>query len=331
MAKQPKSEKEPKEIPSIYLDADFILERNKQIVSAGPAVDMILRGGVPEGVIMLISGPPKLGKTTLGLNVMVKAQQMGKMCFIVDVEHRTREKNLKGIAGLDLSPQKLKFITSKKGDILNGEEFLTRTEQTLHEYPGCVVMIDSLSMLSSSVEQTSGYGDKQMGGTGALQAKFARKICPIVAVNGGIIIGIVHTAARIGMPGRVENVGEKMQYQHDIKLQCKKPFKTKTEPTEFEWYIGDQRIGHRIVWECTTNALGASWGTCVGYLRYGHGLDEVAETFELAIEMGLIEKGGSWYTIGEEKIQGWDEAYTYLFGNPEIVNNLKNQIKGMLQ
>jgi len=330
MAKKPKEEKVVEEKPSIYLDASFILDRNTGIVSAGPAVDSILCGGVPEATVMLITGPEKLGKTTLGLTIIRNAQKMGKVGIIADVEHRVRKKNLDGVEGLDQSSDKLKFIRSKEGDILSGEEFLTRCEQTLHDFPGCVLLIDSLSALCSNTEQTSGYGDKQMGGTGALQAKFCRRIPSIVAINGGIVIGIAHIASNIGMPGTTENVGRKVQYQHDIKIKCKKPFKTKTDPTEFEWNSGDNRIGHRLLWECPTNALGNSGGTSVGYLRYGHGLDDTAEILDLSVELGLVEKGGSWFTIEGEKIQGWDSAYMYLRETPDVFEKLKKSIEGML-
>lgn len=328
MAKQqPKDETQEK--ASIYLDANFILERNKQIVPVSPAVDPILCGGIPEGVLMLISGPEKLGKTTLALTAIANAQKMGKIGVIADVEHRLRDKILHGIHDLDLSPEKLKIIRSQPGDILSAEQILERTEQSLHDFPGSIVFVDSFSGLASSVEQTSGYSDKQMGGTGALQAKFCRRIAPIIAVNGNIVMGTAHIAANIGMPGTTENVGRKTKYQMDIKIQCKKPYKT-VDKVEPEWYIGDKLVGHRIIWECPTNAIGSGGGRSIGYLRYGYGLDELAEIIEQSVEMGLIDEGGAgWHTIGEKKIQGRDKVYLYLQENPDLVKDLTKSLKEM--
>ena len=329
MAKrQPKDETQEK--ASIYLDADFILERNKQIVPVSPAVDPILCGGIPEGVLMVISGPEKLGKTTLALTAIANAQKMGKVAVIADVEHRLRKKILTGIHGLDLSPEKLKIIRSQPGDILTAEEILTRVEQSLHDYPGSIVLIDSFSALSSSVESTSGYEDKQMGGTGALQAKFCRRVGPIIAVNGNIVMGISHVAPNIGMPGTTENIGKKIKYQYDIKVSCKKPYKA-NDKVEYEWYLGDELVGHRIIWDCPTNAIGAGGNSSVGYLRYGYGLDELAETIDRAIEMGIINVGGGgWHSIGDVKIQGSDKFYIYLHDNPEIVQNIITSLKEMI-
>lgn len=326
MAKKPKDETQEK--ASIYLDADFILERNKQIVPVSPAIDPILCGGIPEGVLMIISGPEKLGKTTLALTAIANAQKMGKTAIIADIEHRLRPKILTGIHGLDLSADKLKIIRSTKGNILNAEKFLTLIEQSLHDHPESIVLIDSFSALSSSVEQTEGYEDKQMGGTGALQAKFCRRVAPIIAINGNIVIGIAHIAPNIGTVGTSENLGRKNKYQLDIKVTCRKPFVTK-DKVESEWYIGNELVGHRIIWDCPTNAIGAGGQSSVGYLRYGYGLDEVAETFDQSAEMGLIEVSGSWYKINGQSIQGWDKTYLYLQENPDIVKELTKSLKEM--
>lgn len=334
MAKKTETKDETQKKASIYLDADFILESNTKIVSVSPAIDGILCGGIAEGVLMVISGPEKLGKTTLALTAIANAQKMGKMAIIADVEHRLRKKILTGIHGLDLSPDKLKIIRSTKGNILNAEKFLTLIEQSLHEYPESIVLIDSFSALSSSVEQTEGYEDKQMGGTGALQAKFCRRVAPIIAINGNIVIGIAHIASNIGTVGTSENIGRKNKYQLDIKVTCKKPFKA-NDKVDPDWYSGDTKIGHRIIWECPTNAIGTGGGTAVGYLRYGYGLDETAEIIDAACDLGIIKEGGAgWKELPNgKKIQGWENMYDFLTQeeNKDVLEEINKSYRELIQ
>lgn len=334
MAKR-QSQNEAEEKASIYLDADFILERNKEIIPTTPAVDSILCGGVPEGLLMLITGPEKLGKTSLALTIIRNAQRMGKIGVIVDAEHRLRKKILTGIEGLDISQEKLKIIRSTKGNILSAEQLLERAEQSLHDFPGSVLLIDSFSALCPAVEQSAGYDDSvQMAARAKLEAKFFRKVMPIVSINGNVVIGIAHVAANIGTPGTSENIGKKAQYNLDVKIKCKKPY-VKNDKIEFEWYAGDTQIGHRIIWECPTNALGAGGESAVGYLRYGHGLDDTAELISIGCELGIIkESGAGWKELPNgTKIQGWDNLYLYLTNeeNEKLLEEIKKSVKELIQ
>lgn len=335
MAKRPETKDETQKKASIYLDADFILERNKEIVPTTPAVDSILCGGVPEGLLMLITGPEKLGKTSLALTIIRNAQRMGKIGIIVDAEHRLRKKILTGIEGLDISPEKLKIIRSTEGNILSAEQLLERAEQSLQDFPRSVLLIDSFSALCPAVEQAASYDDSvQMAARAKLEAKFFRKIAPIVSINGNIVIGIAHVASNIGTPGTSENIGKKAQYGLDIKVKCKKPF-LKNDKVEPEWYSGDTQIGHRIIWECPTNAIGAGGGSSVGYLRYGHGLDDVAEIIDAACELGIIKEGGAgWKELPNgKKIQGWENMYDFLSQeeNKEVLNEIEKSYRELIQ
>lgn len=334
MAKKTEVKDETQKKASIYLDADFILERNTQIIPTTPAVDSILCGGVPEGLVMLITGPEKLGKTSLALTIIRNAQRMGKVGIIVDAEHRLRKKILTGIEGLDISTEKLKIIRSTEGNILSAEQLLERAEQSLQDFPRSVLLIDSFSALCPAVEQAASYDDSvQMAARAKLEAKFFRKIAPIVSINGNIVIGIAHIASNIGSPGTNENIGKKAQYGLDIKVKCKKPFKAK-DGVEFEWYSRDTQIGHRIIWECPTNAIGAGGESCVGYLRYGHGLDDIAEIIDAASELGIIKNSGPWYELpNNKKIQGWENMYDFLIQeeNKEILAQIKKSYRELIQ
>lgn len=322
-----KTKKEEDSNGDFYLSADLILDNPPKIISTGsPTLDIALNGGVPEGTLMIITSEPKIGKTSLGLQIMASAQKENKIGVYVDVEHRLKVMNLKGIKGLETSGDKFKLICSKKGDILSAEQILERSERALIDFPGCVMVFDSFSSLCPSNEQTNNYSDQTMGGSGKLQAKFMRRIAPIVNVNKNIVIGIVHTAANIGgYGGLVENVGKKLQYGHDIKLKGKK-----AEP--FHWLSGEDKniIGQRVVFECITSALGQPGGTATCWLKYGEGYSKEAEIIDLAVDMGIIEKGGAWFTLPSgKKAQGWDNVFLHLINNQKEYEDIYGKVKGI--
>ena len=323
--KEEKEEKGKKEKKSIYLTADYILDRPKKIVSASVLLDPILNGGVPESTLMLISGNEKIGKTSLALKIIANAQRMGKVGIIADVEHRLKVMNLKGIKGLDVSPDKLKIIRSQEGDILSGEEILTRAEQCLHDFPGCVLLVDSFSSLSPAAEQAKAYGDGLMAARAKLEAEFCRKIAPIIAVNNNIIIGIAHIASNIGGYGNVEKVGKVAKYQLDIRLRCKMAEKTP------DWLSDGVLVGHKIHWTAMTTALGKRGGEATTHLRYGIGIDDVADIIALAAELGVIEKGGSWYTLHDgQKAQGFDAIYNIINQDEKLFKEIEKRVKELV-
>src|SRR5688572_425817 len=118
----------------LVLDASFIVDKPKKIISVGPALDLALNGGVPEGSWMIISGQPKTLKTTITLQLCANAQKLGKMIFYNDVEGRLKKLNLLGTKDLDL--KRFKVIGSTESKILSAEEHLSIDEHLLKENPG---------------------------------------------------------------------------------------------------------------------------------------------------------------------------------------------------
>ncbi len=324
MAKS-KEEKESKK-ESIYLSADYITEREPIIVPTTPTLDLALGGGIEEGTTTIISSEPKIGKSTLGLQIIANGQKLGKVGVYVPVEERPLFKNLTGIKGLDLSPEMFKIIGSSEGDILSAESYLERAERALIEFPGCVMVFDSFSALCSSNELTNTYMDQTMGGSSKLQAKFCRRTAGIINVNRCILIGIVHKQANFsGYGGPTDNMGKKLQYKMDIRLQAKK-----LQP--FEWKSGDDIVGQRVQIDVDESSLGPPGKTANLWLRYGQGFSQEAEIIDLATELGLILKGGAWYTLpGDKKFQGWDNVYNYLIENTDAYNDIAKQVREMLK
>lgn len=313
-----------------YLDSSFILGNPKKIISMGPAKDMILSGGIPESTICLLESAPKIGKTTLALQAVANGQkQHGKIGVYVSVENRLSQKNLQGVDGLDISPDMFKIISSQKGEILSAEQILTKAEKALIDFPGCVMVFDSFSSLSSSAERTGNYGEG-FGNVSArkMEGEFARRISPIIQVNDNIVIGIAHITPNLNMPGNSVKVSKAILYQMDIRLSMKKVY------PQGDWMAGDRLIGQKVNIECITSALGAPGMSCVGWLKYGHGFSNEAELVQLAIDLSLIEKkGAGWMEVSKfgEKAQGMDNMISLLENRPDIYNYLNDEVKEILK
>ena len=312
----------------IYLSADYILDRPDVYVPTFPALDMALGGGIPQGTICIVVSQPKLGKTTLGLQVIANAQSLGKVGCILNVESRLKKINLRGVKGLDLSPEKLKIIASQEGDILSAETALARGEQFLHDYPGGILLIDSFSSLVSGADLTNEYTDQTMGGSSRLQAKFIKRNASVVDVNRSIVIGIVHYAPNFSpYGGPTENVTMKMQYGHDIKLKG-----SKDQP--FDWLDDNNNlIGQRVKWEVLTSALATRGESCTGWLKYNEGYSNEMSIIEVASDLAIIDKvGAGWFTLPNgERVQGIGNLYNMLAEQPQIYKEIETKVREMMK
>ncbi len=323
-----KADPETKTYEGDYLPASFILDTPKKVISVSPAVDMILSGGWPEGTIGILESVPKIGKTTLALTVAARAQeQYGKVVVYVNAENRLSQKNLNGVKGLDISPDKFKIISSQQGSILSTEDNLEKTEQALNEFPGCVVIFDSFSSLSSAEEKTKKYG-KGFGGLDSrkLEGEFSRKISPLVLINNSIIIGIAHIGQNIGKPGYSTKVSQALLYQMDIRLSLKRDYPIG------DWVSKDKVIGQRIKVNCLTSALGGPGNYCISWLKYGSGFIAAAELLEMAADLDIVERGSTgWYTFKSgKKIQGVEAGSQYLTEEPGLYKEVLQEVKSIL-
>jgi recombination protein RecA len=315
---------------SEYLDASFILDNPKKIISVSPALDIVLSGGIPESTVAIFKADPKIGKTTLALKVAAKGQkQFGKKVIYINVENRLSKKNLEGVKGLDISPEMFKIISSEKGNILSAEQILEKTEKALIDFPESIFIFDSFSSLSGAAEKTNKYGEgygnldvRKMEGT------FARRTSPIVMVNNSIILGIAHVSPNISMPGKSTSIGKKTVYAMDLELSLKKVY------PQGDWTAGDRLVGQKIQIDCLTSALGPPGQSCVCWLKYGEGYSDEAELAQLAIDLSLIEKkGAGWMEIEKFglKAQGMDNMVTLLEQRSDVFDYLNDQVKEMVK
>jgi len=315
----------------IILSATSIVDRELITIPVSPALDIVLNGGIPEGSFVIFTGQPKCGKTTTSLDFAATAQKpeyqgdlkKSRHVYYLNIEGRLKKRDLEGISALDL--ERFDIIGSQQGKILHAEEYLQIAERIINEEPGSILIIDSYSALCTEAEITSDMDKMQRADGAKLLAKFCRKVGNVIPVNKNIVIGITHLMGNPGY-GNVEwkeKSGQAIAYQTDVKLKAKmfSPWRVSADGAQ---------IGQEVEWQVLCSALGSPGGTIKSYIRYGHGIDKAMELVMLCIDLGIISKGGAWYTLtsvdDKPKFQGTEKLRQYVVDNPEVYKSLTDSL-----
>lgn len=316
----------------IVLSGNSVIDKNLVVIPVSPSLDLILNGGIPEGSFVVFTGQPKCGKTTTSLDFAATAQKpeyqgglkAPREVYYLNIEGRLKKRDLEGIPGLDLS--RFQVVGSQQGKILHGEEYLQIAEKIINEIPGCVMIIDSYSALCTEAEITSDMDKMQRADGAKLLAKFCRKVSNVIPVNKNIVIGITHLMGNPTGYGAEfkEKSGQAIAYQTDVKIRAK---------TFKPWLLNadSNQIGQEVEWQVICSALGPPGAQITSYIRYGQGIDKYMEAICLASDIGLIHKGGSWYTLtsleDKPKFQGTEKVRNYLLDNKKAYEDLVVSIK----
>ena len=320
----------------VVLTGNAVVDKDLITIPLSPSLDVVLNGGVPEGSFVIFTGQPKCGKTTTSLAFCANAQKPeyaygsfkeGREVYYLNIEGRLKKRDLEGIPGLNLD--KFHVIGSQTGKILHAEEYLQIAERIINEIPGSILIIDSYSALCTEAEITSDMSKMQRADGAKLLAKFCRKVANVIPVNKNIVIGITHL---MGNPGTgyvewKEKSGQAIAYQTDIKLKA-----TYFKP----WNLSDDspQVGQEIEWQVLCSALGPPGGKITSYLRYGEGIDRCMELLTLCVDMGLVSKGGAWYTMtsvpDKPKFQGLEKTRQFLVDNPQVYQDLWTEVKNTM-
>lgn len=320
----------------VVFNGSDLLEREKAVIGVSPALDNALGGGFQEGSLVVISGPPRSGKSTTSLHFCAKAQRAGRRVVYLSAETRLESRDLMGIPGLD--PEKMEVVQSyydeekEEGKILSAQDYLSIAEKYLMKEQKLVMVIDSISIMCDEKEMNEDLGKFMMGGSGKLVASFCRRMGPVIAVNKHIVIAIGHLYANLNPKGKkwLEAIGGKVDYQLSTKMR-----------TEFfkPWTAGDKedgnQIGQEVYWKIERTPLGPPNKPAVSWIRYGKGIDEVYENVKIAESLPMIiEKGGTWYTLNfldePVKFQGIEKTLNYLYENPDAAEKLDGAIKEIM-
>ena len=327
-----------KEYGDIIQEASVITDRPPRIIPISPAIDVGLGGGISSGSLITLSGPPKLGKTLTALSIAGQAQKeeyQSYLCeeprdvYYLNCEARLKTRDLKGIYNLRtdrqfyvIGSQPSEKKKKKQGKILTAEDFLSIAEKIIHEKPGSIVIVDSFSFLITGSELSSDMEDMSRAAGAKLLYKFFRRIAGVVPVNDIILIGILHLISNPSGRGKStqESSGNAVKFMVDFKLEGQycKLIKDSSEIT----------TGLEVYWKVGCSAFGPPGTPIKSYITYNHGLDSEKEVVDLACDLGIIEKNGSWYVLAEDnKIQGIEKVADYLRGNPDVYNTVYDKIK----
>lgn len=319
------------EFGDVFTQAEDFKDKKKIVIPFSPKNDMMLGGGIPEGSFVIFTGKPKCGKTSSALHFAGMAQQMqyandlcpdGRWVYFFNIEGRFKKRDLEGIKSLNHN--RFTVIESKPGNILTAEKYISIGEKLIHTKPGAIFVFDSFSQLCTEGEMNANIGDRYRADSPLLLARWTRRISNVIPINRCIVIGITHQIANqgMGMSQWSEASGNKVQYQADVKMRC---LFDKAE------MAGDTQVGQQINWVCDTSAIGPPGGKSVSILRYGYGLDKESEMLNICCDLGLITKGGAWYTFPDEsKYQGLEKAAQALRENPGLYQELEKGYRELM-
>lgn len=313
---------------NVLYSANSIVENPRNILKTTLSLDIALNGGIPDGTIGLISGKPKVGKTTISLEILKNAIDSGRPAYYVDIEKRCKKALLSTINGLDAT--KLNIISSTKGAILSAENWFQIIERCVKDNPNVVMVIDSLAMLSTLSEQTEAAGDnRDMGGVPKLMASFVRKMIPIIDSNNAILIFISQYQTNRdprSMKKYEEKGGLSIQYACSVWINADYAKLWEKDPDS------NAPLGHNVHLKILSSALGSPFLPCEVPIKFGKGVDRYRELALHCENLGIIEKSGAWYSMPgyETKWQGIENFCDFLRNDNAEFNKISDIVRKMV-
>lgn len=281
-------------------------------------VDMALGcGGMPRGRIVEIYGPESSGKTTLALHVVAEAQKNGGTAAFIDAEHALDPIYAKKL-GVDID----NLYVSQPD---NGEQALDICDALVRTAAVDVVVVDSVAALTPKAEIEGDMGDQHMGLQARLMSQALRKLAGIANRSKTCIIFINQLREKIGvMFGNPETTagGKALKFYASIRIDIRKVDTIKD---------GANIVGNKTRAKVVKNKLAPPFKTVEFDIMYGEGISKVGSLVDMAVELNVIQKTGSWFSYNDEKIgQGKENAKQFLRENPEIYNEVESIIREKL-
>src|SRR5690554_567872 len=274
-------------------------------------------GGLPFGRVVEIYGPESSGKTTLTLSVIAQAQKMGKTCAFIDAEHA-------------LDPIYAEKLGINLDDMLvsqpdNGEQALEITDSLVRSGAVDVIVIDSVAALTPRAEIEGEMGDSHVGLQARLMSQALRKITGNIKNANCLVIFINQIRMKIGvMFGSPETTtgGNALKFYSSVRLDIRRIGAVKE---------GDEITGNETRVKVVKNKVASPFRQAEFQILYGKGIYRNGEIIDLAVQQGLLEKSGAWYSHkGERMGQGKANSARYLEENPEICQAIEQQIRDQL-
>ena len=279
------------------------------------SLDMALGiGGLPRGRIIEIYGPESSGKTTLALHVIAEAQKAGGEAAFIDAEHALDPVHAKKL-GVDID----NLIVSQPD---TGEQALEITESLVRSGALDVIVVDSVAALVPKAEIDGDMGDSHMGLQARLMSQALRKLAGAINKSKTVIIFINQLREKIGvMFGNPETTtgGRALKFYASVRLDIRR-----IETIKQDGVV----TGHRVKVKVVKNKVAPPFREAEFDLVYGEGISKVGNIFDMAVNLDIIEKSGSWFSYNGERIgQGRENVKKYLKDSPEILAEIEKKVR----
>ena len=288
---------------------------NVEALSTGSlSLDLALGiGGIPRGRIVEIYGPEASGKTTLALHVVASAQKADGVAAYIDVEHA-------------LEPAYARALGVNIDDLLisqpdTGEQALDICESLVRSGAVDVVVVDSVAALIPRTELEGEIGDSVVGVLARLMSQAMRRLAGAISKNNCTVIFINQLRQKIGvMYGNPETTpgGLALKYYASVRIDVRRIESLK---------VNGEMIGNHTRAKVVKNKVAPPFKEAEFDIMYGEGISRVGEIIDLGVKLEVIDKGGAWFTVEGQRIQGRDAVKQYLLDHPDICEGVEAKIR----
>lgn len=287
-----------------------------EVVSTGSiGLDAALGvGGVPKGRIVEIYGPESSGKTTIATHIIAEAQKKGGICAIIDAEHAFDSAYAQKL-GVDVD----NLLISQPD---YGEQALEIADRLILSGALDVVVIDSVAALVPKGELEGEMGDSKMGLQARLMSQALRKLTATISKTNTICIFINQLREKIGvMFGNPETTtgGNALKFYASVRLDIRRMSQIKD---------GDEAVGNRVKVKVVKNKVAPPFRSAEFDIIFGEGVSKTGEIIDMGVDLGIVQKSGSWYSYNGDKLgQGRDAVKQLLLDNPELSGEIEAKIR----
>ena len=291
-------------------------EMNVEAIPTGSlALDAALGiGGVPKGRIIEIYGPESSGKTTLALHILAEAQKRGGEVAFVDAEHA-----LDPVYAAALGVDTDNLLVSQPD---TGEQALEITDALVRSGAVDAVVVDSVAALTPRAEIEGEMGDSHVGLQARLMSQALRKLAGTIAKTNCVVIFINQLRMKIGvMYGNPETTtgGNALKFYSSVRLDVRRVESIKE---------GGNIIGNKTRVKIVKNKVAPPFREAFFDIYYGQGISKWGELVDLAVQLDIVQKSGSWFSMGDERIgQGKDSVKTYLQANSDVAEEVEAKVR----
>ncbi len=301
---------------SVMRLGDKNLNLDIDVISTGSlSLDIALGvGGVPRGRVIEVYGPESSGKTTLTLHIIAEAQKAGGMAAFIDAEHALDPRYARNL-GVDIE----NLLVSQPD---TGEQALEITESLVRSGALSIIVIDSVAALVPRAEIEGDMGDSHMGLQARLMSQALRKLTAVINKSKTCVIFINQIRMKIGVIfGSPETTtgGNALKFYSTIRLDIRRIETIKH---------GTEALGNRVKVKVAKNKIAPPFKIAEFEIMFDKGISREGEIIEIGTNLGMLQKSGTWYSYGDERIgQGREVAKKFLIDNPSIRNEIEKNIR----